>query len=224
MKKLHFVLVAATAVLGFTACKDSEKDAAKQDAENLSSYVDSVETATPVYTQANWTVIDEGYRVRAEKAEAALAQLEAADKEKTEKAKAKYAALKLTYEAKIKEAEGPKTPVAGDYRSLLRTRLFGEGKVGADMSFNFVNADNILSTYQNFVDAVDAGKDDFTREDWDEIKVLYEALDNRKNEVEKEGLKGADNLKIAGLKVKFAAIKSVNRPGAKVKENVEAKQ
>lgn len=224
MKRSFLTLATATVILGFTACKDSAKEAAKQDAQNLTAYVDSVESATPVYTEANWTAIDEGYRERAVKAEAALEKLEAADKAKTEEAKAKYATLKLTYEAKIKAAEMPAAPAAGDYRSILRNRLFGEGKVGADMNFSFVNADNILATYQNFVDAVDAGKKDFTREDWDEIKVLYEALDSRKNTVEKEGLKSADNLKIAGLKVKFAAIKSINRPGAKVKENVESKQ
>lgn len=220
---MHLAVIAATLMMGFAACNNSEKDTPKKDAENLANYVDSVENATPVYTQANWTVIDEGYRERALKAEAALEKMEAEDKAKTEEAKAKYAVLKVTYETKIKEAEAPKT-VAGDYRSILRNRLFGEGKVGADMSFNFVNADNILSVYQNFVDAVDAGKDEFTREDWDEIKVLYEGLDSRKNTVEKEGLKAADNLKIAALKLKFARIKSINRPGAKVEENVESKQ
>ncbi len=223
MKKVHFVIIAATVMIGFTACKDSGKEMAKQDAQDLASYVDSVEKATPVYTQANWTVIDEGYRERAIKAEAALEKLEAEDKAKTEEAKARYAALKVTYETKIRETEAPKT-VVSDYRTILRNRLFGEGKIGADMTFGFVTANNILSVYQNFVDAVDAGKDEFTREDWDEIKVLYEALDSRKNEVEKEGLAAADNIKIAGLKMKFARIKSINRPGAKVKENVESKQ
>lgn len=222
MKKIHFLLIAATAMAGFTACNNSEKDVAKQDAENLTHYVDSVENAAPVYTQANWTVIDEGYRERAIKAEAALEKLEAEDKAKAEEAKAKYAALKITYETKIKEAEVAKTAVT-DYRSILRNRLFGEGKIGADMQFGFVTANNILGVYQNFVDAVDAGKDEFTREDWDEIKVLYEALDSRKNEVEKDMAAG-DNLKIAGLKLKFARIKSINRPGAKVKENVDSKQ
>lgn len=62
----------------------------------------------------------------------------------------------------------------------------------------------------------------YTREDWDEIKVLYEALDTRKNEVEKD-LSGSDNLKIAGLKVKFAAIKATHRAGTKGTENQDSK-
>ena len=66
-------------------------------------------------------------------------------------------------------------------------------------------------------------KNNYTREDWDEINVLYEALDTRKNAVEKD-LKTSDNLKIAGLKIRYAAINSTHRGGTKVKENTEAKQ
>jgi hypothetical protein len=91
------------------------------------------------------------------------------------------------------------------------------------MKFEFVTAANIHDVYKHFVDAVDEGKKDFTREDWDEIKVLYEALDSRKNMVEKEGLTSADNLKIAKLKVKYSAIKSTHRGVTKITENEKAK-
>ena len=63
-----------------------------------------------------------------------------------------------------------------------------------------------------------------SREDWDEIKLMYEALDSRKNTVEKEGLTKEDNRKIAGLKFKFAPMLTVNRMGAKSEEMKEAKE
>ena len=66
-------------------------------------------------------------------------------------------------------------------------------------------------------------KNNYTREDWDEIKVLYEALDNRKNEVEKD-LAGKDNMRIAALKIKFATIKALKRTAEKVEENTKSKQ
>lgn len=222
MKKTILILTAVTGALAFTACNNnSEKDLAKQEAENLTKYVDSVENATPIYTVANWTEIDNGYQERALKAEARLDQLEAADKEKAEQAKAKYATLKANYETKIKEKEA--AAATPDYRTILRNRLFGEGKIGSDMKFNFVTAANILDVYKNFVNTVEANRNEYTREDWDEIKLLYEALDSRKNEVEKD-LATADNLKIAQLKIKFAAIKSIKRPLAKAAENAESKQ
>src|SRR6185436_17317270 len=102
-------------------------------------------------------------------------------------------------EAKLKENEiAAKAEAAPDYRQVLRNRLFGEGKIGSDMKFGFVTADNIHEVYKNFVNTVADHKNDYTREDWDEIKVLYEALDTRKNTVEKE-LPDGDNTKIAGL-------------------------
>ena len=129
------------------------------------------------------------------------------------------------YEARLKENEAAvKMAVATpDYRLVLRNRLFGEGKIGSDMKFGFVTADNILSVYKNFVNTVADNKNNYSREDWDEIKVLYEALDTRKNTVEKD-LSGSDNLKIAGLKIRFATIKATHRGGTKGAENEAAKE
>ena len=105
---------------------------------------------------------------------------------------------------------------------LLRSSLYGEGRIGDDMVFEFMTAKNALETYQNFVTVVDNNQDTYSREDWDEIKLLYEAMDTRKNEIEKD-LPRADNNKIAGLKIKFATINTLNRPGSKVEENEDAK-
>jgi hypothetical protein len=78
--------------------------------------------------------------------------------------------------------------------------------------------------YQQFVDTVENNKDAYSREDWDEVKLMYEALDSRKNTVEKEGLTSADNNKIAGLKLKFAPMYTLNRMGAKSGEMKRAKE
>jgi hypothetical protein len=235
MKKNNVMITAAIAITAFTACNTPANEQAKQDVSNLNQYVDSVDKLTPVYTTGNWSAVDKEYQERAMKAENAVATLEAADKEKVEASKTKYANLKANYEAKIKEQEqaakmkdeqaASTNPMktAPDYRMALRNRLFGEGKIGADMKFDFVTAGNLLSVYKNFVNTVADNRDKYSREDWDEIKVLYEALDTRKNSVEKD-LAGSDNVKIAGLKIKFAAIKATNRGGTKAAENEKAKQ
>lgn len=226
MKKTNLVIATALVLTGFTACKNIEKETAAADAARLSEYVDSVENQAPVYTAANWEAIDNGYQDRATKAEKNMAALEEADRAKTETAKAKYAALKAKYEQNIKENQAmPKMDGSSpaDYRQVLRNRLFGEGKVGNDMQFSFVTADNIHDVYKNFVNTVEDNKKVYTREDWDEINVLYEALDTRKNAVEKD-LATSDNIKIARLKIRFAAVMATHRGGAKVKENADSKQ
>lgn len=226
MTKKKLLIAAAIVSVGFTACNNENKEA-KQSAETLNVYVDSVENATPVYTTENWTAINNGYQERAAMAEKNMAALNAEEKAKAEASKAKYEALKAKYELAIKEQEmkNAMTPAntASNFRKVLRDRLFGEGKIGDDMQFAFVTGDNILGIYKNFVDVVADNKNTYSREDWDEINVLYEALDTRKNEVEKD-LKTADNLKIAGLKIRFASIASTHRGGTKVKENSDSKQ
>ena len=225
MRKTNLMITAAIVMTGFTACNNSGNEMAKQDAAILTQYVDSVESLPPVYTVENWTTIDNGYQERALKAEKTIATLEAEDKARADASKEKYATLKANYEAKLKEkeAETKLALVAPDYRQVLRNRLFGEGKIGADMKFGFVTAANIHDVYKNFVNAVEDNKNEYTREDWDEIKVLYEALDTRKNAIEKD-LTTADNLKIARLKVRFAAVKATHRGGTKGAENEAAKQ
>lgn len=225
MTKTKLLIAAAIVSIGFTACDNASKET--KSTEVLNVYVDSVENLTPVYTTESWTVIDNGYQERALKAEADYANLSADEKAKADASKARYEALKAKYELNMKQAEAAAKTEAGNaapnFRRVLRDRLFGEGKIGDDMQFAFVTADNIRGVYQNFVDVVADNKDAYTREDWDEINVLYEALDTRKNAIEKD-LKSADNIKIAGLKIRFASIAATNRGGKKVKENAESKQ
>lgn len=222
MKKIKLVMASVLVVTGFIACKNSPT-IAQQDAMNLNRYVDSIESLTPVYTASYWSDLDNGYQLRVTKADNTMATLEASDKAKLDESKVQYAALKTTYEIKIKEAETTAVITAPDYRQALRNNLFGEGIIGSDMSFGFATANNLLSIYRKFVNTVDENKNNYSREDWDEIKVLYEALDTRKNTVEKE-LPDGDNTKIAGLKIKFSAIKATHRGGTKGEENKAAKE
>ena len=182
MKRIKFIIASGVMLSALAAC-NNEGTEAEQNATMLNSYVDSVENLTPVYTNEHWATLDEGYQIRVVKADESMETLKESDKEKLEASKQRYAILKANYEMKIQEQE------AVDYRLALRNRLFGEGHVGSDLNFEFANATNLLSIYQNFVNTVADNRDSFSREDWDEIKVLYEALDTRKNTVEKIYLK-----------------------------------
>ena len=193
MKKIKLVVTAGIVISGFIACKNSPT-IAQQDATTVNNYVDSVENLIPVYTAAYWSELDNGYQVRVTKADNTMITLEASDKAKLDESKVQYAALKTEYEMKIKEAEASAIVTVPDYRQSLRTNLFGEGMIGSDMSFSFATANNLLSIYRKFVNTVAENKNNYSREDWDEIKVLYEALDTRKNTVEKE-LPDGDNTK-----------------------------
>ncbi len=220
MKKRNLFLGLALVSLVFTSCKDEKVTAAEKSVDTYVVYVDSVGNIEAAEVKANWQAIDEAYQIKVIEADMALENLKEreAAQARIDASKAKYAALQAQIEADM-QAEA-----MANSKQLLRNALFGEGKIGDDMNFAWVNKDNILLVYEQFVNTALDNRDSYSREDWDEIKLMYEALDSRKNTVENEGLTSADNRKIAGLKLKFAPIYTINRMGAKTEEMQEAKE
>ena len=218
MKNIQILSAIVLIALGFTSCKDEKQEQAKKTIDSYVAYVDSVKNVAAEDLKADWAAVEAEYDRRAENAQLALANIKdnTAETERINTSKIKYEEFKNEMAAKLAP------PVSS--KQQLRNALFGEGKIGDDMSFAWVNAKNIHSVYQQFVHTVENNKDSYSREDWDEIKLMYEALDSRKNTVEKEGLSAEDNRKIAGLKIKFAPMYTVNRMGAKSDETAAAKK
>lgn len=216
MKNLKVTLGTLLLVTGFVACDDTKEKESQKLITDYTTYVDSVSSLSTEQSLNEWDAIATEHENKKMKAESAVAGVE--DKTKAENEIEEASMSFETYKTEVVKSK------AQMQKQNLRNSLFGANKVGEDMSFAWVNKDNILSVYENFVNTVQDNKDSYSREDWDEIKLLYEALDTRKNTVENEGLSSADNLKIAGLKVKFAPMYTTNRVGAKAEENSEAKE
>ena len=220
-KLLYFTAIALTICVGLASCNSGKDKQIESDLTQLGAYLNSVKATAQVYTQDHWEKIKTEYNNTIEKIGGADEKLPAEATAKLESAKAEYNKLKDDYDSHFREAA--KEQAANSYKVTLRKALFGDDNIGADMKFDFVTSKNALSVYDRFVTTVKNNQNNYTREDWDEIKLLYEALDNRKNEIEKD-LSTSDNLKIAKHKVQFAAIKSIKRPAAKVEENEDAKK
>ena len=219
MKKVQLVVGFAVIAASFTSCKSEEEKMAEKSFDHYEKYVDSVSTIVEAEALANWQAIEAGYNDRMSEADMAIENMkdQVNAEDRIEKAKIKYTEFK----SKV-EASAPK-PV--DRKTEIKMAYFGGSmKAGDDMDFTWVNKDNILKVYNDFYNEFDKNKDTYSREDFDEIKALYEALDSRKNTVEKEGLTSHDNLKIAEIKFKFAPKFKWERMGAKADENAEAKK
>ena len=220
MKKIKLTFVLLSTAIVFISCKDEKQEKAQKSLDVYAHYVDSVSAITGEEANENWEVIESDYAKLKADAESSVA--DATDKTKLQAnltdSEAKYEEFKSNIKAE-KEKNEANDPKVAKYKTW-----FGSGYVHDDMKFSWVNKDNILSVYDNFVNTVQKNKDSYSREDWDEIKLMYEALDNRKNTVEKEGLSSHDNNKIAGLKLKFAPMYTINRTTAKSEENAEAKK
>lgn len=214
-------------LLGMVSCKNKEKELADKRISELEIFVDSLKTVSAEDKEMNWDKIATDFEAKSANATEALSTLDEKEKAtaqaKLDASKASYDEHKANTEAKL-EANKVVQKLKSNPSQILRDRLFGAGKIGNDMSFAWVNKDNILTVYDNFFESYKKNKGDFTREDYDEIKLMYEALDSRKNTVEKEGLTPEDNRKIAAIKFKLAPMFKVNRIGAKSRENQEAKE
>lgn len=223
MKNLKVMLSAALVAVALTSCKDDAKMTAQKNVDSYVTYVDSVSSLDDAVKAKEWEAIQAGYEARLAEAEAAIATLEN-DKEAEQKVtetKNKYQSVKEQAQAETAKQQQATAAAAGN---PLADSLFGAGTVvGDDMNFTWVNKDNILKVYQNFYDTFNANEKSYSRQDLDKIKAWYEALDARKNTVEKEGLSSEDNNKIAGIKLKFAPKFKWDRMTAKGEENQDAK-
>jgi len=226
MKKINLFAGAAIIALGFSSC-EKKSTTAEATFDNYEKYVDSVSNVSVDEARTNWAAIEADYNAKTAEAEAEIAALEdkTAAQERLDKSKAKYAELKAKLDAQATPAatEGAAAAPA-DRKQILSSSYFKAGKIGEKMDFSWVNKDNILTVYNDFYNEFETNKDTYSREDFDYIKQMYEALDAHKNTVEKQGLSSKDNAKIAELKLKFAPKFKWERMGAKAEENADAKK
>lgn len=213
-------------LLGMVSCKNQEKEMADKRIMALESYVDSLKAVSAADLETNWEQIAADYDRKTTDANDAMAKLDentrTTSQAKVDASSAKYDEIKVTVTSNVEAKKMATTPP--NPKRILRDKLFMPGQMGDDMSFSWVNKDNILSVYDKFFESYKTNKESFSREDYDEIKLMYEALDTRKNTVEKEGLSSEDNGKIASIKFKFGPMFKMNRIGAKSNENQEAKE
>lgn len=205
------------------SCKNKEKQQADEKIASLQTYIDSLERVKTTDAEANWDKISSDFDRKTKESNEAISRLsddvKVSNQARVDSITARYVIVKTSVAA----AKVPKKVVL-NANQKLRNSFFGPDKIGEDMNFSWVDKNNILDTYQKFFDSYKANKGNFSREDYDEVKLIYEALDSRKNTVEKEGLSSSDNMKIASIKFKFAPMFKVNRIGAKARENEEAKE
>jgi hypothetical protein len=217
MKNFKILLITLATGVALLSCKNEKQTNAEKEVVAYETYVDSLNNIMITDLKTDWDSIENNHEKRKLAAENAIQEIE--DRKELENkilvSNEKYELYKTSY-----LIQQPKAVI----KSTIRTALFGSSDIGDDMMFTWVNKDNILKVYDNFTSTVEKNKATYSREDWDEIKLLYEALDTRKNTVENEGLTRTDNMKIASIKFKFAPLLKINRISSKAEENEEAKE
>lgn len=212
MKKTLSIILLAFTGAAFTAC--SENKQADRKYEDFKEFVSERRDSVDRYFDREWAEMENEYNDKRMKAEEKM-------NEWPEETKAEFESLQNDWEQFRSEYEVEKNRRDMEQKTAdMLKNVFPEG-ISNDM--NNVTSSNLLAIHTHFVDYVSAHKDDLTREQWDRVEFLWEALGTKKNEVEKD-LKTSDNLKIAEQKLRYGAIKAVNRPVAKAEENEAAKE
>lgn len=200
MKKNHLLLGAALLAAVFTSCKND--NAADENVDRYVVYVDSVERLDATERSANWDAIDAEYERRLAEADAAIKDMGDNEDVRTrmEETKTRYENVKSQAQSSANMNNGGN--MANMTGAASPESLFGN----SDTSFMWVNKDNIVGVYNQLYETYKSNADNYTKEQHEQIKQWYEALDERKNTVEKEGLTEEANEEIAKIKVKFAPL------------------
>ena len=216
-KSIKLILALAFVTLSFESCKNEERENAEVAVEDYTKYVDSISKIATSEALANWESIQADLEKAKAKAEVSVKNIsnKKALLSSIDKGSIKYGKYKNSIIAEKQKKESKKKQIQID--------LLGKS-VPKDMKFECVNKNNILKVYQHFVSTVKKNKETYTIEDWDEVKLLYEALDSRKNIVEENGLTNFDNNKISLLKLKFGPMYRLNRLGANSDKDIESKK
>ncbi|MDI1235380.1 MAG: hypothetical protein PSX81_13955 [bacterium] len=218
---MNKIILSVFSIVALVACNSgSNTQELSAQVENLQKWIDSVKTANVVYDSTTLETLDGQYKMASADLAANTDKLKEEEKAKLEASQKSWDEYKVVYVEKMnasKAAEAPAMTGFNDEAKIVMAKtIFGNVAMMNTMDFSWVNASNILSTYNGFYDKFNTNKSSYDADQLAYVKALYEALDTRKNEVEKEKeFKGTDNIKIAQTKTKFAALFATEKTGSK---------
>ncbi len=202
-------VLTAIAVIAFSSvsCGDNGRKN-DDDVESFKVFVTDLKAKSEEEVKENWEVIEKEYNEKVTAIDQKTEELEDEIKKEYEQLKKDYEELKTKYSTQMKEED-----YDGNLQKLYEALLTNEG----DMDLSGVTASNIAAVYSSFVVIVDAQMDEYTREDWDEIEILWEALNKRKDEME-DKLSNEQKMKISEDKVKYATLNALYKLPGKSEE------
>jgi hypothetical protein len=202
MKQPILKVLLVFGLLAFVACSDKQNS--NRTYEDFKNYVIDRTDQAEKYFDKEWSELEAEYNEKRIKAEEKI-------DEWSDETRSEFASLKSDWEEfkERYEAEHMRRNAVPEL-TVLEGALLPSGIKG---NMQNVNAANIVDVHAHFVNYVEAHKDALSQEQWKYVEGIWEALNTRKNEVEKD-ITTDDNIKIAEWKVKYGTIKAINRPTA----------
>lgn len=203
-------------VLIFMSCQSEVQRNAQTAIKSYSIFVDSVSTANFNETAVNWESIHTIYLDKKNAAEKSVALLqnntELVAEIETIHSRFKSISAKIQPELERIALENAQY----DFRASLLTN----GDISDDLNMEWLNRRNIALVYQQFVRTVENQKDSFTATQWNEVERLFDAMDKRRIQLVKEGIKTDEAIDFEKLKSKYLSmLKSVTPQSEEANKN-----
>jgi len=202
MKILKLSIITFIIIIFIIACESEQKSIANRSVNTYHRYIDSIEKLDFYALFDNWENLEsQAERVR-QNAQYSLEKL--SDSLELQK---KLNIITSRYDILISKVviEKERFTASNDDNKLYLS-LFGSKFVDDQLALYWVNADNILSVYQNFLYNCLKTKKHYNLDDFKTIKLAFFALTDRKNELIKEGLIETEVDKINVINRKFKEI------------------
>ena len=199
--KFWISMVLMGLVFSFSGCSEStaQKD---KDVESLKEFVTDLKDKTENKLESGWESVDDEFEEKVEKIDGKKDDLSDDVKAEVKQLKADFAEMKESYQAKFKEQKmAMEVKLVKNLYDVMLTD-------DSNFDLMLVTEDNITPIYKSFVDELDNNKDDYTKEEWDEVNVLWDALNERKDKLEDQ-LPAAEKLEIAKLQARYVAFKAL---------------
>ncbi|MES2380774.1 MAG: hypothetical protein V4538_07020 [Bacteroidota bacterium] len=199
-----FAMLATFFTLSY--CSDRGKEKTQKSIAEFKVYVKEHKDASEKYMDQKWEDMEKEYDLKKAELDKHADKMDQEMKNNYDETVAEWQAFKADYQIKRKEKE-----------EMAKVETLKSAIVPADIHTDFsnVNGSNIVSVFEHFVNTVDSQKEIYSKEEWvlindywKSLKDLASRLDDAKK-ISKE-----DNRKLTGLKIKYMAIKTMNKPFA----------
>ena len=222
-KNIPHILASLTMIFFlFSACSRSNEAKMEEELKHMQTLMEDTRQDIKEDTRQRWEDIEAEFNEAQQKLDEGMSEMNDEMLDKYAKLKQEFNELRREYKDATSEILSDPQEVRisdRDWHTPMYIKLLFEPLMisEGDLTLNEVDANNITQVYANFVGVVNDHATKYSREDWDEVDILWDALNKRKNQVE-GFLTMADKNEIGKYKTEYGALKATNKPVAKIKE------
>lgn len=190
----------------FPACTDQEKENTRQSLHDFNAYVKEHKDATANYLDQKWEDMQKEYDEKTARLDKKMDKMDQEMKENYQAAKNDWEVFKTDYLAR--QAEKEKLAEA----DRLKTSI-----IPSDIHTDFSNitGKNVVAVFEHFVNTVDNRKEEYSKEEWININNYWKSLNDVSARLEEANkVSPEDKRRLDGQRIKYTAIKTLNKPFA----------